>query len=237
MLLLPALASLRRLISLSYAVAACVRPGAALADEPGPASGEGTTLALGSSIVGTTTSVGVELDVRARFSGGTQLGLGVSSSAHERAFMTGQVVREAGSLGGTAILLLPLVLEGPLELDLRVESGVLGLRGFGDSRASALRQVNEFGMLAHVQLGRSFLLRAGALLGLALEVDPAFALADQSQMLTAGLGYSLSEHVLLHAGASAGGSYGFDGDNGKFLFEGMLGVRAPFGSGGSRVAF
>jgi len=233
----PALAGLRRFMSLSYAIAALLRPGGALADEAERASGEGTTLALGSSIACTTTSVGVELDVRARFSGGVQLGLGVSSSAHERAFMTGQVVRKAGSLGGVGILLVPLVLEGPLELDLRVESGVLGVRGLGERDVSALRQVNEFAMLAHVQLGRSFLLRAGAVLGLALEVDPAFALADQSQLLTAGLGYALSKHVLLHAGVTAGGSYGFDGDNGKFIFEGMLGVRAPFGSGGSRVAF
>ena len=93
-----------------------------------------------------------------------QLGVGVSSSVHERAFMSGQVVRKAGSLGGTGILLVPLVLKGPLELDLRVESGVLGLRGLGDRDASALRQVNEFAMLAHIKLGQSFLLRAGAVL-------------------------------------------------------------------------
>lgn len=231
------LTRLRRPILFSYAVAAFLRPGGALADEPGRASGEGTNLVLGSSVVGTTTGAGVKLDVRARFSGGLQLGAGASVSGHERAFMSGRVVRDAGSLGGTGILLVPLVLKGPLELDLRVQSGVLGFRGLGDTEASALRQVNELAMLAHVELGRSFLLRAGAVLGFELEVDPAFALADQSQLLTVGLGYSLSEHVLLHAGVSGGGTYGFDGDNGKFIFEGMLGVRASFGSGGSRVAF
>jgi hypothetical protein len=233
----PALTRLRRPLLLSYAIAAFLRPGGARADEPERASGEGTSLVLGSGIVGTTTSAGVELDLRARFSGGAQLGAGTSLSGHERAFMSGQVVRNAGSLGATGILLVPLVLRGPLEFDLRVEGGVLGLRGLGDTEASALRQVNELSMLAHVELGSSFLLRAGAILGLELEVDPAFALADQSQLLTAGVGYALSEHVLLYAGVTGGGTYGFDGDNGKFIFEGTLGLRAPFGSGGSRVAY
>jgi hypothetical protein len=227
-----------RPVLLVYALAAFfLRPGGALADEPARAGREGTRLVLGSGVVGTTTSAGVEFDARARFGGGVQLGAGASLSAHERAFMSGQVVRRAGSLGGTGILLLPLVLRGPFELDLRVESGVLGVRGLGGTEASAVRQVNELAMLAHVALGESFLLRAGAVLGLELEVDPAFALADQSQLLTAGVGYALSEHVLLHAGMTGGGTYGFDGDNGKFIFEGTLGVRAPFGSGGSRVAF
>jgi hypothetical protein len=232
----PAWRRLRRPLLFSCVVIAFLRPGGARADEPARADSEGTRLVLGSSLVATTTSAGFELDARARFGGGVQLGAGASLSAHERAFMSGQVVRDAGSFGGLGILLLPLVRSGPLELDLRVESGALSLRGFGDTDASALRQVNEFAMLAHVELGQSFLLRAGAVLGLELEVDPAFALADQSQLLTAGLGYALSAHLLLHAAVAGGGSYGFDGDNGKFIFEGTLGLRAPFGSGGSRVA-
>lgn len=192
---------------------------------------------VGSRLVAAPTGGGFAFDVRARFASGVQVGVDVAASAHEHAFMSGQRVNDVGTLGGTAIFLLPLVFAGPLEFDLRAESGLSALYGLGDVSTSALRQVNELGMVAHVALGRRWLFRAGALLGFELEVRPTTDLADQSQLLTAGLGVAILDDLLLHTDVTGGGTYGFDGDNGKFIFEGTLGVRYPFGGGGSRVAY
>ncbi|WP_438034156.1 hypothetical protein [Sorangium sp. So ce204] len=222
------------------------------ADSAGPGPAE-ARLVLGSRLVGRDTGGGLELDGRVRLSGGAQLGAAASFWALERAYMGGRTVTGASGASGAAVFLMPLVTHGPLELDLRLRTGFLALRdvgggdgggstgggstgGGGDAPASALRHVDELSMVAHVALGEAWLLRAGATVGFELELDPTTELADLAQVLTAGAGYAVSEHVLLTLDASAGGSFGFNGDNGKFLLEGSLGARFAFGQGGSRVA-
>ncbi|WP_437743062.1 hypothetical protein WME73_48270 [Sorangium sp. So ce302] len=217
------------------------------ADSAGPGPAE-ARLVLGSRLVGRDTGGGLELDGRVRLAGGAQLGAAASFWALERAYMGGRTVPGASGASGAAVFLMPLVTHGPLELDLRLRTGFLALRdvgggngggssgGGGDAPASALRHINELSMVAHVALGEAWLLRAGAAVGFELELDPTTELADLAQVLTAGAGYAVSEHVLLTLDASAGGSFGFNGDNGKFLLEGAFGARFAFGQGGSRVA-
>ncbi|WP_437797393.1 hypothetical protein [Sorangium sp. So ce693] len=193
--------------------------------------------------MGKDTGGGLELDGRVRLAGGAQLGAAASFWALERAYMGGQTVKGASGASGAAVFLMPLVTHGPLELDLRLRTGFLALRdiggrdgGGGDAPASALRHIDELSMMAHVALGEAWLLRAGATVGFELELDPTTELADLAQVLTAGAGYAVSEHVLLTLDAGAGGSFGFNGDNGKFMLEGSFGARFAFGQGGSRVA-
>ncbi|WP_437714051.1 hypothetical protein WMF45_48660 [Sorangium sp. So ce448] len=212
------------------------------ADSAGQGPAE-ARLILGSRLVGRDTGGGLELDGRVRLAGGAQLGAAASFWALERAYMGGQTVTGASGASGAAVLLMPLVTHGPLELDLRLKTGFLALRDVGggdgeggDAPASALRHVDELSMVAHVALGEAWLLRAGATVGFELELDPTTELADLAQVLTAGAGYAVSEHVLLTLDAGAGGSFGFNGDNGKFLLEGSFGARFAFGQGGSRVA-
>ncbi|WP_441289914.1 hypothetical protein ACSRUE_04315 [Sorangium sp. KYC3313] len=212
------------------------------ADSAGPGPAE-ARLVLGSRLVGRDTGGGLELDGRVRLAGGAQLGATASFWALDRAYMGGQTVRGASGASGAAVLLMPLVTHGPIELDLRLKTGFLALRdvgggtgGGGDAPASALRHVDELSMVAHVALGEAWLLRAGATVGFELELDPTTELADLAQVLTASAGYAVSEHVLLTLDASAGGSFGFNGDNGKFLLEGAFGARFALGQGGSRVA-
>ncbi|WP_437326449.1 hypothetical protein [Sorangium sp. So ce381] len=212
------------------------------ADSTGPGSAE-ARLVLGSRLVGRDTGGGLELDGRVRLAGGAQLGAAASFWALERAYMGGQTVTGASGASGAAVFLMPLVAHGPLELDLRLKTGFLALRdvggdggGGGDAPASALRHIDELSMMAHVALGEAWLLRAGATVGFELELDPTTELADLAQVLTAGAGYAVSERVLLTLDASAGGSFGFNGDNGKFMLEGSFGARFAFGQGGSRVA-
>jgi hypothetical protein len=90
--------------------------------------------------------------------------------------------------------------------------------------------VTELGCLAHVRLDERHLLRAGALIVLELQTQPSVALADQMQLLTLGLGRALRRDLLLYATVEAGGTYGFDGDNGKTVLRFALGLRLPFGA-------
>ncbi|WP_437575462.1 hypothetical protein [Sorangium sp. So ce887] len=193
---------------------------------------------LGSRLMGRNTGGGVELDGRVRLAGGAQLGAVASFWALDRAYIGGQTVKGASDVSGAAVVLMPLVTHGQLELDLRLRSGFLALHdvGGGDGAASGIRHFDELSMIAHVALGDVWLLRAGALLDFELELDPTTDLADLAQVLTAGAGYAVSENVLLTLDASAGGTFGFNGDNGKFILEGSFGARFAFGPGGSRVA-
>lgn len=236
--------------TLLWQAAACllVAPAVAtLAEErpsPPPVSAASPRFVFGSRLVGRDTGGGLELDLRAWFPNGIQLGAAFGAFANERAYLSGQPVLGVAGFSGTGIFMAPLVTHAPLTLDLRLESGAVILHDVGGPGAAlvgaprtAIRQTNELGLIAHVAIGDDWLFRGGALLGVDLEVGDAVELADQTQLLTVGAGYAVSDHVLVYADATAGGSYGFDGDNGKFLFEGSLGLRIPFGPGGSRVAY
>ncbi|WP_437809777.1 hypothetical protein [Sorangium sp. So ce1078] len=198
-----------------------------------------TRFVLGSRLIGRSTGGGLELDGRVRFAGGAQLGAAASFWALDRAYIGGQTVKGASGASGAALFLMPLVTHDPIELDLLLRTGFLALHdvGGGDAPASAIRHFDELSMMAHVALGDTWLLRAGAIVDFELELDPTMDLADLAQVVTAGAGYAVSEHVLLTLDASAGGTFGFNGDNGKFILEGSFGARFAFGPGGSRVAY
>jgi hypothetical protein len=202
-----------------------------------PSVEEATRFIFGSRLIARDTGAAVELDARARFPGGIQLGVATTASALERAYITGQTAIGVAGVSGVGIFLAPLLTTAPLTLDLRVKSGVAGFYDVGANDQTALRQVNELGFFAHVSLDEDWLLRAGAVIGVELELGDAVLVADQSQLLDFAVGYALSDNVLAYVQTSGGGTFGFDGDNGKFLFEGSLGLRVPFGEGGAHVAF
>lgn len=192
---------------------------------------------LGARILGRESGGGIELDARARFAGGIQLGAVVGMTAFERAYVSGRPGFGAGAVSAEGIFVAPLVVAAPIELDLRLQSGVLAIDDFGEDRAIALRQINELGMFAHVSVADHWLLRCGAVLGVELELQPTVDLADQSQLISLGVGYELTDHLLAYVDATGGGTFGFNGDNGKLLLEGSFGLRLPLGAGGARVAF
>lgn len=181
---------------------------------------------------GSDVGAGLAVDARLRFGGGYQLGLGASSQALDVAYFGGRAAQ--GVIAGEAELigLLPWLRAGRVELDLRLATGLRALRDAGALETparGALRSVSRLGCLAHARLDARHLLRAGALLELELELEPTSALADQMQLLTVGLGRALDRELLLYATIELGGSYGFDGDNGKAVLRGALGLRFPFG--------
>jgi hypothetical protein len=200
---------------------------AAAAEPPGP------RVMAGVAALGSSTGGGLSLDARLRFQGGQQFGLGVSGQALSVAYFDGYRAKGVAASEAGFIALLPFVRAEGFELSVRLGTGLRYLRDTGTldtPHASALRSVTELGCLAHVQLGERHLLRAGALLVLELQTRPNMALADQMQLLTLGFGRALSPDLLLYATVEAGGTYGFDGDNGKTVLRGALGLRLSFGA-------
>ena len=187
-------------------------------------AGASVNAALLASDVG----AGLGFDARWHLPGGQQLGLGASAAWLGTAYVGGRKVHAAFSGQAQLSALFPLLERRPLSLDLRISSGLRVLRDTAEREASdrtALRSVSELGLLAHVRLDERHLLRAGPLLTLEFELKPTFAVADQAQLLTLGVGRALTRDLLLYATVDAGGSYGFDGDNGKAMVRGALGLR------------
>lgn len=203
-----------------------------------PSDPEDVRPIVGGRVFGREAGAGVELDVRARFENGVQLGVAVGGAALAEAYLTGQPTPGVAGVSASGIFSAPVVTHGPLSLDLRVESGAVVLHDVGAPDAAArVRQVDELGLFAHVAVGADWLLRAGASIGVEIEIADAVELADQTQLLDVALGYALGDNALVYAELAGGGTFGFDGDNAKFLMEGSLGLRLPLGEGGARVAF
>jgi hypothetical protein len=179
-----------------------------------------------------TQSAGLSLDARLVAPSGVQLGVLLGGQALSVGYFAGY--EGEGLLAGDAALvaLLPLLVSDPVELDLRWSSGARYLRDVGavaGPHRSALRATNELSFLAHVRLQRRWLLRAGGILGVELELEPAVDVADQAQLVTIGLGHALGREVLVYGNVDAGGTYGFNGDNGKVVLRGALGLRVALG--------
>lgn len=193
---------------------------------------------FGVAALGSNAGAGLSADAGWRFAGGQQLGIAVVGEGLGTAHLGGRVARGVSASDARAFTLLPLLTARAFELDLRLASGVRYLRDLGalESHRDALRSTTELALLAHVDLGERYLLRTGVLLGFDLELSPTTSLADQAQSLTLGVGRVLGASTLLYASVDAGGSYGFDGDNGKAILRGALGLRFPLG-GDARTPF
>lgn len=172
------------------------------------------------------------LDLRWRSAEGIQLGGVLDLGVRDAAYLGGHAEHGASSGGLGFVLLAPLTTHGPLTLDLRGVAGASYLRLFdapdGVSHGQsddAVRARLDLSMLAHVRLDAAWMLRLGITLGFDLEVTPTVDLADQSALLGAGIAFAPASDWMLHAQIEAGGSYGFDGDNGKVVVRGTLGVR------------
>jgi hypothetical protein len=200
---------------------------ASAADTPGPRFVAGVA-ALASGSGG-----GLLLDTRLRLRGGQQLGLAISGQASSVGYLDGYRAQGVATSEAGFIALLPFARARAVEMDVRLATGLRYLRDTGTQdtpHPSALRSVSELGCLAHVRLDERHLLRAGALIVVELQTQPSTALADQMQLITFGIARALSPDVLLYATVEGGGTFGFDGDNGKTVLRGALGLRLPFGA-------
>jgi hypothetical protein len=194
---------------------------------------------LGVAALGGVAGAGLALEGRLRVASGVQVGIGVTSQALRVAHIGGYAVRGVSGNEVRLLALFPLLESQGFELDLRLATGLIYLHDVGTLESPyrhALRSSTEVACLAHVRLGDHNVLRAGVILGFDLETEPTTSLADQSQLLSVGFGRALGPSTLLYASVEGGGTYGFNGDNGKAVLRGSLGLRFALG-GDARMAF
>jgi hypothetical protein len=193
-----------------------------------PPARDNSGFVLAGSALGSTSGGGLEVDARFRWASGVQLGLVLDGEAASHAYFGGTKAEGVASGAVKALALFPLLTARSVEFDLRVTTGLDYARdvsGRVTSYRDALRSVSELSWLAHVPLATASLFRAGAILTFEMETQPTQALADQALLLTVGFGHEVSESALFYANIDAGGTYGFDGDNGKVVTRGALGLR------------
>jgi hypothetical protein len=199
-----------------------------------------TTGSFGVAATGSNEAYGLALDARLVLPRGTQLGLALEGTGVTTGYFGGRTIHGAAGATSTALALVPLARTHGLALDLRLSTGVRYVRDVGarDSQYTrAIRSVTELGLFAHLRVGPWLLVRAGALCVFELELRPTVALADQAGLLSLGVGVALTDHALLFATLDAGGTYGFDGNNGKVIVRSALGLRVPIGGGDVRAPF
>jgi hypothetical protein len=179
-------------------------------------------------------------DLRWRSRDGVQIGALLDVGGFDVGYLGGYAERGVLSGGLGVVFLAPLVQSGPLTLDLRGVAGAAYLGVLEAARgpsSDALRARVELSMLGHVRLDPAWLLRFGATLGFDLEVTPTLDMADQAALVTAGLGFAPAPDWMLYAQVDAGGTFGFDGDNGKVILRGTAGVRVGLDGGEVRHGY
>ncbi|MEM9192687.1 MAG: hypothetical protein AAGF12_26170 [Myxococcota bacterium] len=174
---------------------------------------------------------GGEFDVRLRWDRGYQLGLTLRGARTFETFVGGFAEDDGASFEAIAHGILPLAQRDGFEVGLRTGLGVRQLlvdeaQGPDDS---ATRWSLDTGPIVALHLGEAFTLRLGWTLLFELELTPTTDVADLGQRITIGGLVSLGGGVSVYADVGALGTFGFSGDNGKFIFDGSLGLRWVFG--------
>jgi hypothetical protein len=175
---------------------------------------------------GGTTDVGAGASWRLRLPGGTQLGLGVRAARAQESYVDGWRVDDATSVYGQAEAYTVLLRSGPLTLGLDGHAGVRRL--FADDATpggdASTALVSAVGPVAHVRIGPGSL-ALGWQSVQNFQLDPGFAVDALGQVGRVGYAFGLTEDWQMYADLTGGGLFGYDGDGGKFLTRGTLGVR------------
>ena len=226
-------------ISLLFASLLALSPAAASAQasEPGHLSIGASTYLAPAGEFDALGGGGFSLDGRWSFARGLQLGATIEGSQAQQVFISGLALPGGRVLDARLVGLAPLYQSGPLTMGLRARSGaswLTDLNAEGGLPGRGVRWVADLSLLASVELRGGWSLRAGPTIGVELEVSPTVEIADQAQLILAGVGYTPRPGVLLYSSVEGGGSLGFNGDNEKVLARATVGLR--FDLGGKTLA-
>lgn len=164
---------------------------------------------------------------RLGLAGGWQLGLDAILSRKREAYISGRELDRGTALSGAALAMIPLVQRGPLSMHLRLGAGLRRLDGEGPQapRGTSLALTTELGPIANLAVTPGFTVRTGFVNVLNLQLDPATDVDALGQMLTFGVNKALGSSLQIHVDVETGGLFGYDGDGGKYLTRGTLGLR------------
>ncbi|MGF1468636.1 MAG: hypothetical protein ACFCGT_21130 [Sandaracinaceae bacterium] len=176
---------------------------------------------------------GGEIDARIRFDRGLQLGLTVRGARSYETYVGGFAEGDGATVEGLGHALVPWFTSEALEVGLRMAVGVR--RTFVDTAQgpfdASTRLTTDLGPLVALNLDPHLTVRLGWTTLVELELDPTTEIARLGQRLTLGVLVPIDGGVSVVAEVGAAGTFGFDGDNEKVLFDGVLGLRWAFGPG------
>lgn len=178
------------------------------------------------------TDARLALSYRHRFESGVQLGAGVDGGYSWSSYVAGY---DAGSQGVGVLYIesrFPVLTRSRLRFQLLLNSGVRRIFGddgqpTGSTGSWAIEA--RLGLLGHARVGRGAL-HLGVVVPFSMEIAPEVINDVQGALITAGVGWPLSERIWLRGEIEAGGVFGSDGDAQKFQVRGSLGLRFLFGS-------
>jgi hypothetical protein len=176
---------------------------------------------------------GFSLDGRWVFVRGLQVGAMLEGSQAQQVFISGLALLGGRVLEARLVGLAPIYRTGPLAMSLRFRTGgswLTDIKAEDSSPGTGIRWVADLSLFASVELRERWSLRVGPTIGIELEVSPTVEMADQAQLILAGVGYTPRPGLLLYSNVEGGGSLGFNGDNEKVLARATLGLRIDLGS-------
>lgn len=193
----------------------CFAPGSARADASVGVSARADNFGQGGLV-----------DARLRI-GANQLGLDVYAGHERKAFISGFAVEDALRVDVHLRGLWQVWQQGPARFSLLTRAGARSFSAAtGNAPESASWAVSaEMGALVHADVHPRAVARFGVLVPLLFQLDPAFSNDVNGALLSLGIAVALRDQLLLTANLNSGGIFGADGDAGKFLVQGTLGVR------------
>lgn len=164
---------------------------------------------------------------RLGLAGGWQLGIETTLSRKREAYISGRQLDQGTAVYGTTLGMIPLVQRGPLSMHLRLGAGLRRLEGKGPQapRDTSLALTTELGPVANLTVTPGFTVRTGFLNVLNLQLDPTGDIDALGQVLFFGVNKALGTSMQIHADLETGGLFGYDGDGGKYLVRGLIGLR------------
>ncbi|HEX8705187.1 MAG TPA: hypothetical protein VF815_40525 [Myxococcaceae bacterium] len=224
------------LLSSTLALLLCLTAAPALAQQSPPtqepSSLHAFTLGGSYSNVDSAVTLGYWL----RLPSGVQLGLDARYAPSRQAYIDGFLGTGGSARYGTLRALVPVASAGPLTVGFGANLGLrsLAVKSSAGPDSSSLTFTSELGLLAYLPVSSRLTLRAGWHQVTSFQTRPGFDVDAMGQVLVLGATAPVSRGVQLFADLETGGLYGYDGDGGKYLTRGTLGVRLVLDGAASR---
>jgi hypothetical protein len=164
---------------------------------------------------------------------GFQLGGSANVDSVRKLYLSGYET-SGSAVEGRLFALSEFGVTAPLSLSLQLGSGWRHLIASEDTPAgdSADRVVSDVSIKGHFRIHPRAVLRAGWTILVDLQVAPDVTVASLGGLLDMGGTFAFSNRFSIFADIQTGGTYGFDGNNEKYLLTGRLGFSVALGSGG-----
>lgn len=169
---------------------------------------------------------GALVDARWR-AGAAQVGVEGYVGREREAFIAGLAVEDALRIDVGALLMVQVWEHDISTFSLSLRAGMRRLQSAkgNDEVDSSWAVRAELGALFHHDVHERVVLRTGVLVPLLFQVDPEFSNDINGGLITGGFAVQVHNNLHLTADLDLGGIFGADGDAGKFIARGTVGLR------------